>query len=436
MKAKFVLALVGICFVLGLFGLWYAEQIRTYKISIAAGPVEGQAFQFAKALQEISANEFPEIEIEVFETRGSLQSGRLIESGEVQLALVQADQVVGGRSNLIAALYSDVFQLVVRKDRGINQIADLRGKRIALPSARSGANKTFWFLASHYGLGKEDIKEFPGTETSTEWLFVKGEVDALFRIRAPGDRSILRLIDQSNAKLIPIEQASALELKQPSFERGLIPAGSYRGQPAIPENDTVTVSVKRLLLARSDVPESVISKLTSVLFERRRELVAKITLAGWIESPDRIMGTFLPVHPGAQAFYDRDQPSFLQENAEPIALLISILLVTSSILIQLNTRRRKRTMDQFNKELIELAKQSRLATSFEELDEYQNHLATYVDRIVLSAENGQISNHDMTLFRFTFDSVEDAIRDREFQLGRIDGSNSSLENKKRRRYRD
>lgn len=423
MKFKSLFLLATFLFAGGLFGLWYLKNEKSYNLSVAAGPISGQAFQLAEALQEVTARHFPEIQMEIFETRGSLHGGKLLEAGEVQLALVQADQVFGDKSNLVASLYSDAFQLVVRKDSGIKNVADLLGKRIALPPRKSGENKIFWFLASHYGLEKDKLKVFTGTENSTEWLFVKGEADALFRVRAPGDRSILRLIEKSNAELIPIRQASALKLKNPALERGVIPSGSYKGEPALPEIDTETVSIKRLLLASSDIPEEIIYKLTSVLFERRRELVERITLAGWIEPPDRIMGTFLPIHPGAQAFYDRNQPSFFQENAELIAVLLSILLVTSSIFIHFNSRRRKGVMDEFNQELIQLAKSSRAAADLKELDQYQADLAEYVDRIVAAVGRGKINNQDMTLFRFTFDSVEDAIRDREVQLERSNQTN-------------
>lgn len=420
MRFRSVVILSLVLFVAGLLGLRYFEQTRLHRITVAAGPVTGQAYQVAKAIQETVSKNHPNIQLEIFETRGSLHSGQLLKSGEVHLALTQADQVLGGDIRLIASLYSDAYQLIVRKDSGISELADLAGKRVALPPELSGDNKTFWFLAEHYGFEKNDLKVFAGTEMSTEWLFVKGEVDALFRVRSPGDQSILRLIEKTDAKFVPIRQAAALELRQPALEKGIIPAGSYQGRPVIPEQDTDTVSVRRLLVARADIPDSVVSILTSVLFERRRELVAFEPATGWIAPPDRVIGTFLPVHPGAQAFYDKDRPSFLQENAEPIALFLSILLISSSLLIQLNTRRRKRVMDRYNRELIQLAKTSRKASSFEDLDQLQSDLAAYVDRIVESAENGNISSQDMTLFRFTFDAVEDAIRDREVQLERSD----------------
>jgi hypothetical protein len=45
----------------------------------------------------------------------------------------------------------------------------------------------------------------------------------------------------------------------------------------------------------------------------------------------------------------------------------------------------------------------------------------FVGRIVQSAEHGHINPAEFTLFNFTYDSVEDAIKDRLQQLERVSG---------------
>lgn len=403
---------------LGLLALWYAGEREQYKLTIAAGQRSGQAFQLVKAIQTVAQRHHPELQIEVFDTRGSLQNARLLEDGAVDLATSQSDLVLGARAQLIAELYADAFQLVVREDSGIQTIGDLDGKRIALPPEQSSEYKAFFFLASHYHLDRERMEVFPGTEATTDWLFLNGDVDALFRIRAPGDESVLELIEQVDARVIPIPQASALRLKQPALEVGVIPRGSYNGRPAVPSRNLDTISVRQFLLAAADTPPEAISKLTSILFERRRELIDLLPLAGSIAAPDRSSGTFLPVHEGAQSFYDRDEPTFLQENAEPITLMVSIAVILGSGYLHFSARRRKRVLDGYNRELLALARSARQANSFAALDKYDTRLAEFVGRIVTAAEKGQINAHEFTLFQFTYEAVEDAIRDREQQLER------------------
>ena len=292
----------------------------------------------------------------------------------------------------------------------------LRGKRLALPPEDSGEYKSFWSLAAHYGLSQSDIEIVSGTEKTTTWVFLNGDVDALFRVRAPGDQTLLDLIDKVSGQVLPIHQAPALRLRQPALQAGTIHAGSYRGRPPVPATDLPTVAVKLLLAVRGDVPDAVVFDLTSVLFERRREMISYEPLAGSITGPDRGAGTFLPIHPGARRFYDRDQPSFLQENAEPLALIVSVIVILVSLLVQLTSIRRKKEMDRFNGELLLLADKARHAGSVEVIDQCDEELSNFVPRIVAATRNGRISSEQFDLFHFTYDSVEDAIRDRETQL--------------------
>lgn len=404
----------------GLFALWYSSQRQEYRLAIAAGQRAGQAFQLMSAVRTVVQRHHPDIHIELFETRGSLQNARLLENGSVDLATSQADLVVGLRAQLVAELYADAYQLVVRAGSGIRDISDLTGKRVAVPSEQSSEYNAFQFLAQHYQLDRSGIELFPGTQATTDWLLINGDVDALFRVRAPGDSSVLNLIEQANAQIVPIPQASALRLKQPSLEVGVVPKGSYNGRPAIPESDLQTISVRQLLLAAADTPPDIVSRLTAILFERRRELVDLLPLAGTIAAPDRSGGTILPVHAGAQSYYDRDEPSFLQENAEPITLFVSVLVILSSLLLHLGGRRRKRVLDGYNRELLALAQTARRARSFDALDTCDTRLAEFVERIISAAEGGKINTSEFNLFQFTYEAVEDAIRDREQQLERAE----------------
>lgn len=416
MGLKRLYALVVVLMIAGLGGLWAYETERTYQLAVGAGPRSGQAFKLMTALQEVVRRHHPEITLEVYETRGSLENSLLMARGAVQFATTQADLASTPAARMVAELYPDTFQLIVRPDSKINNIGDLAGKRLALPPEKSGEFKSFWFLASHYGLKRQDVEIVTGTEKTTDWVFLNGDVDALFRIRAPGDEALLELIDKVDGRILPIRQASALQLRQPALRAGTLPVGSYRGQPPVPASDLPTVAVKLLLAVRAEVPDSVVRAITSLLFERRRELISFEPLAGSITEPKRADGTFLPIHPGAQSFYDRDQPSFLQENAEPIALIVSVIVVLASLLLQLASYRRKKAMDRFNSELLLLSDKARHADSLETIDRCDAELSDFVPRIVAATQSGQISAEQFDMFHFTYDTVEDAIRDRETQL--------------------
>lgn len=430
MGMKRLFALVVALMTLGLGALWAYETGRTYQIAVGAGPRSGQAYKLMTALQEVVKRHHPEIKLEIYETRGSLENSILMARGAIQFATTQSDLANAPEARMVAELYPDTFQLIARPDAGIKSIGDLAGKRLALPPEKSGEFKSFWFLAAHYGLKPDDVEVVTGTETTTEWVFLNGDVDALFRIRAPGDETLLRLIDKVNGHILPIRQASALQLRQPALRAGVLPVGSYRGRPPVPAVDLPTVAVKLLLAVREEVPDNVVRAITSLLFERRRELISYEPLAGAITEPKRAAGTFLPLHPGARSFYDRDQPSFLQENAEPIMLIVSVAVVLGSILVQFASYRRKKAMDRYNSELMRLADKARRADDLDTIDRCDAELSDFVPRIIAATQSGQISSEQFDLFHFAYDAVEDAIRDRETQLSR---AKPSLQPEKPRR---
>ena len=235
MGTRSFLALMAAALCLGLVGLWYLDTSREYRLAIAAGQRSGQAFQIATALQEVTHRHYPDIALEVYETRGSLHNAGLIDQGAAQLATVQADQALGRKARLVAELYPDTFQIVVRRDSGIETISDLVGKRIALPPKGSGEFESFWLLAEHYELTDAKLKVLTGTERTTDWLLINNDVDAVFRVRAPGDPSIFRLIKQIDGKVITIPQAPALRLKHPAWEPGVIPQGHITAAPPYPK---------------------------------------------------------------------------------------------------------------------------------------------------------------------------------------------------------
>jgi len=78
------------------------------------------------------------------------------------------------------------------------------------------------------------------------------------------------------------------------------------------------------LIGNVNADKEAVKIITQILFERRLELLKTTSLAGFISQPDWDAGTFIPLHDGALAFYNRENPSFFVENADFIALIISL----------------------------------------------------------------------------------------------------------------
>ena len=389
------------------------------KLRLGADQVNSEPYEMATAIAHVISRTYPGIEIEVVSTGGSSENMNLLTKGDLDLALVQAEVISRENVSLLAVLYHDLFQLLVRDDSGIETLKDLEGKRIALPPVTSGQYRAFWFLANHYGLAPERIIAIPMNTYAADEALVQGQIDAIFRVRGPRNSSIRVLFGRTNLRFIPIDQGEALHLRQPAYSAALIPKGSYRGDPPTPAEALPTVAVDRMLVARDDVPEEVVRAITSVLFEKRRDLALRTPLAALIRQPELKQGTMLPVHNGALSYFDREKPSFLEEKAEFFALVLSSLVVLVSIAIALTRRfyeRQKGRIEDYSIELLDLEKSARAAENIPDLDIYKHRLTEILAEAVDDMRQRRINAEGLQLFSFVWESVNYSINDHEEQL--------------------
>ncbi len=335
----------------------YSEQNKVTEITLAASG-SGDSFKMAQAIADVVNNIYPQTKINVKSTAGSVESMSLLHNNSVELAMVQADTEASDKAQLVSILYHDLFQLFVHQDSSIKDISGLFGKKIAIAKTTSGQYKSFWSLMAHYGIKKTDIDAISMTKDEANKAFIQSNVDAIFRIAPPGTQSIKTINDKVVIRPLAITQAQAIRLTEPALHAEMIPEGSYSGYPAIPESNIPTLASNRILIARSTTDNEIVREITEVLFENRQELQERIKLAGFITQPDRSKGTAIPIHNGAIQFYDRETPSFLQENAELIALMLTLLAVPFSGLLQLRKKSQQKLIKQYNNTLLDYIKKA------------------------------------------------------------------------------
>ena len=396
---------------------WVYREGRVLTVTVAAGPASEEAYQLALAIADVAEQHAPGLAFTVLETAGTKQNNELLGAGSVDFALSQANLPAPASARLVAPLYPDAFHVVVRRGTGIERVADLRGRKIAIPPTGSGQFEAFWFLMEHYGLNAAAVDALPMSSEAGNWAMFSNAVDAVFRLRAPGNASVRELVSSTPSELVPIVQAGAMRLRAPSLEAGSIPRGAYGGTPPLPEADLPTATVPRLLLVHADVEATVANAVTRVLFERRRELVAQTPLAGFVSAPERSAGTLIPIHEGAARYYDRDEPSFFQENAEPIALALSVLVLLGSGVLRLVSQRRRRRVDRYNNQVLMLYAEARRASEPAELALQRDRLMNILGQVVDDAEEGRVTDEGFHVFSVTWRAVSDALHERSAELG-------------------
>jgi TRAP transporter TAXI family solute receptor len=398
---------------------WFGGRDVT-RLTIAAGPATGESFEIATAIARVIEASDSNIRVDVYETQGSGENIRLADSGQVDLAAIQADVTITQDVRVVATLFSDAYQLVVTHQSGIASVPDLLGRRIAIPPAGSGQNKSFWFLATHYGLASHQLTALAMSDEAANFAMQHGQVDAVFRVRAPGNKLVRELVrDQDNMLLVPIDQAAAMALKQPTLSSGVIPHGSYRGSPALPVTDMPTPVVSRILIAREGLDEELVYTLTKLLFEQRAALVSESTLAGFIRPVDFAGQISIPMHSGARRYYDREKPSLLQENSRIAATALYVGAILTSLFIALRSRikqaHRVRVSD-YNLELIDIVDKASVSTSADDLTPLQQRLVEILRAMVGDLDGDRVTKDEFDHFSFTWQAVDTLVRDRRVNI--------------------
>jgi TRAP transporter TAXI family solute receptor len=420
MQGKLVLPMVALSLVGAIASGFFLlrEHTRTYRLVLASGGKTGEYYAFSQAFAEVVNRNHPTIEIEVLETNGSVQNMDLLRTSQAQLALVQSDTPVQPPVRAVALLFPEMFHLLARTDAEIDTVVDLRGKRIALMPEGSGSYALFWPLVEHYDLTPETMTTLPMTADRAHAALVQGDVDALFRVITLGNAAVADLLQTGTMRLLPIDQVDALRLSLPYLNAQMIPKGTYNGGIPIPSTDLPVVAVNALLVAHEKLPPRVVNALTSTLHHHRNELITLYPRAAMIRlDASRDLG--LPLHPGAEAFYTEEEPEFLVEYAEPIGLLLSVLVLSFSSLWQLRSwllGKQKNRADTYNLEILALIDRIDQAQSLEELAALRKKLLDILQQVVTDLDVDRITSESFESFTFPWEVANNALRHQEMLL--------------------
>ncbi|MGJ7460847.1 TAXI family TRAP transporter solute-binding subunit [Halomonas sp. MA07-2] len=248
---------------------------------------------------------------------GSAANLAALRDGEVPVALAQSDlqhfAVTGSAGfsdqgpapNLraIAALHSEPFTLVARRDSGITRFADLRGHSVNVGNPGSGQRGTMMTLLEAWGWSLRDFRpanELPADQQSLE--LCHGNIDAMVYTVGHPNPSIAQAVRLCDAILVDVggEPVERLVTGVPYLTRATIAAGLYgEGQPAVE-----TFGARATLVTSAEVDEALVYRLVAALFDNLDAF--KTFHPAYAElSPETMIteGLSAPFHEGALRYY-------------------------------------------------------------------------------------------------------------------------------------
>ena len=270
-------------------------------------PLYGAAF--AETVNEMDAS----LLVEPRNTKGSTENIPLIESGQLDIALVTGEplyEAVNGigrpaaNLKIVAAMYSSPGMFVVRGDSPYRSIADLLGKPVAFGAKGSGLVILARYVLD--GMGYDMDKDFQvillDKAGDGPAMVEDGRAAALWGagIGWPGFAAVAK--GPSGARFLVPDAAQAKRIleKHSLLKPMTVPAGSYPGQDA-PIN---SVGSWAFVIARPTLPDDTAYRLARALHKGEAAIAKRLpqakesTAANTVAAAPR---TDL-IHPGVQRY--------------------------------------------------------------------------------------------------------------------------------------
>ena len=406
---------------------WYS---RPTTLTIAVGSLDGEASRLVSALASKLAQQKAPVRLSMMEAGSALDAANVFSSEEVDLAVVRGDVGDLSKAQAVAIVARTAVLLVAPPGSGITDITGL--KRASVGVIGGDINKRLIkVLSDEYDFTRAGVTLKNLALSDVRRALEAKEVRAILIVMPLAERylTLLRGLFPQSAKsgpvLIPIESAGAIAERDRAYESFDVPKGTLRGSPPNPSDDVTTLRTSFYLVAQKKLDSDLVTDLTESLMNARRDLLPEYPLLGQITTPDTDASAYIPLHPGAAAFYNGTQESFLDKWGNIIFLAPMIAGALASILAAAWKFLRAggpQTPEQALDALYALGRRIRICGSAAELDEIEQDIDRVLQAQRLKAAAGEEETRDVTALNVAAHRLENLIHDRRLALSSLQSS--------------
>jgi TRAP transporter TAXI family solute receptor len=405
-------------------------------LRIAVGPIGSEDVRMAAAIVQSLNRERSSVRLKLVLTDGLKASAQKLDAGDAQLAIIRPDigLALKGDTVLITRRFFPFF--VSGRDRGIERIAELRGRKIGVVDNPAGNIDLLKNILSFYEVPLNEVTVIGLTPGEIAEAVSTRRVDAMFSVGALSARTatpgltITRQAWGNEPVFIPIREADALASRNRTIETGEIVRGAFGGDPPRPADPLPTISVTHRLVAETSLADTVVSELTRVILAQRASLANEVPSMQGIEAPDTARDSALPVHSGTIAFLDGTERSFFDRYGDWFYLGVMAMSLLGSVgaamLSQITGTRRRAAMGGLSR-LIAMLNEARGADSIETLSGLEREADGILAKALEDMSRQAIDDSGLAAYRLAMDQLGRAVGEQRRMLldAEYDGETAS-----------
>ena len=429
-RATFVTA-AGILAIVGVLAAGYYFATRPEVLRIAVGPANSDDVKVVQTLTQAFAQHRSYVRLKPVQTDGAVASAEALAENKVDLAVIRGDLDVPRNAQAVATLRKNYVVLWVpppakgkgKKATKITKISQLAGRKVGVVGKTQANVNVLKLILLQYGVdpSKVEIVQFPAGEAaeairkqSADVYLAAGPVNS----KITTDAIAASAKDGGEPTFLAIDASEAIATNHPAYEAVEIPAGTF-GSPERPEEEVKTISFSHHIVARKALSETTIAAFTRQLFAIRQQLLTEFPQAAKIETPDTDKDAAIPVHPGAAAFVDGEEKTFMDRYSDYIWWGLMALSAMGSVGAWFAGYVRKderNTNSSLRERLIAMITEARKSDSAEDLDRMQTEADEILRDTLHCFEDGAIQEGALTAFNIALVQFHHAVADRRALL--------------------
>jgi len=431
-KAMFI-TLAGILAVVGtLAGVYYFEM-RPVILRIAVGPANSDDIKVVQALTQAFTHAHSHVRLRPMQTDGATASAQALADGKTDLAIIRGDLEVPKNAQAVATLRKNVAVLWVppsAKGKGkkagpkITKIQQLSGHRIGVVGRTEANINLLKVILQQYGVDptKVEMVQFPANEAAESIRNQKADAYLAagpINSKITADAITASTREGGTPTFLAIDSAEAIAQNHPMYESSDIPAGAFGGSPGRPDEEVKTISFAHHIVARKGLSDSTVAVFTRQLFAIRQTVMAEFPLAAKIETPDTDKDAVIPVHPGAAAYVDGEEKTFLDRYSDFIwwgLMGLSAMGSAGAWFAGYLKKDERSNNSSLRARLLDMLGAARRSDSIEELDQMQTEADGILRDTLHCFEQGAIQEGALTAFNIALEQFHNAVADRKALL--------------------
>lgn len=323
-----IFALPALVLIAAAFALaWqFVRPAPPKKIVISTGAPGGAYHYFGERYRDKLAQDG--IEVELRPSSGAVENLRRLKTDDsVDVGFLQ-----GGIANepdsddlaTLGSMYLEPVWVFHRKaDARLDRIDQLKGRRIAVGTAGSGAQLFALQLLAANGFATDDPRLVALGGMDAVAALKRGDVEAFFVVGAPQAPVVDALLHTPGIGLLSFAQADGYVRHFPHLVKITLPRGAIDIRGDQPPRDVQLLAATANLVVKADIHPAIVT----LLLKHARDIHSPPGLLQAANSFPAPQDHALPIHPMARRFYDSGPPLLQRYLPFWLAVLIDRLFV-------------------------------------------------------------------------------------------------------------